>query len=566
MRILIQASLLVFIPFLGISQQFFQQEDNLSINGQYGVDIFFGGGAVSFADFNGDGLDDLTFGTQTGWDLAFFLNKGDHFEKLVPPPIDYTYETKQVLWIDYDNDGDKDFFATSIDGPNRMYRNNGNFTFLEVTAAIGLPTDVHMSHGANFSDINKDGFLDVYICNSDHQTNGYSNFMYIWDQSSNQYIDYTIASGTGNGVRQSFCSGFFDMDMDGDLDLYVINDHYFFENSLYMNLGAGNFVDVSVPSGTNASIDAMNAGIGDYDNDADFDIFITNDTQAILYQNNGDNTFTDVAASANTLINQWSWSANWIDYDNDRDLDLYVSTEEDVKPNPFLVNLGNGTFVEPLASSGGLAGNDIIQCFSNARGDFNNDGKSDLMISPQWPGPFRLMCNHEETTNNFIKLDLEGVNSSKDAYGALIELYVNNSKRIYHKHSAIGYQCQNSDVLTLGIGAATAIDSIVIKWPFGNNEDVIYNSSVLINGTNLIRENAGVYSSYYNPLCLPVHDVMVDPVPSQTYGSSLITECNSLVIDGSNVLFQSQNEVLLTDGFEVEQGAMFEAEIEDCGN
>ncbi len=549
-----------------LGQSFTQQQSILGVNGMYGMDMFFGGGAISFADFNGDGLDDLTFGTESGADIIFFENKGDHFEKLEPAPINYTYETKQVLWVDYDNDGDKDFFATSIDGPNLLFRNNGNMDFTDVTVLMNLPTSVHMSQGANFGDINKDGYLDLYICNSDHQTNGFTNWMYIFDPSLGIYVDHTVASGTGNGVRQTFCSAFFDMDLDGDLDLYVINDHYTFENSMYMNQGNGTFIDVSVPSGTNVIMDSMNAGIGDYNNDGYLDIFITNNTQSVLYHNNGDMTFTDTASFANVLVDQWAWGANWIDFDNDRDQDLYVSTEYNVLPNPFYVNNNDGTFSEPMSNLGGITNNDIIQAFSNARGDFNNDGKMDLAMNPQYPENFRLYCNHEENENNFIKFSLQGTQSNRDAYGAMIELYADGIKTIEQTHSAIAYQCQNSDYIVMGLGTATSIDSLVIKWPYSDNKDVIYNDDIVVNGFHAIVENAGVVSAGPNPICINSHDVVISPIPSQTYGGSIITESSSRIGTGVNVVFQSEEEVILHPGFNVKMGASFLAEIKVCGN
>ena len=274
---------ILFLSQLTYGQLYFQQESNLGITGFFGQDIWFGGGGVSFADFNEDGLDDLTFGTEAGQNIKFYENKGDHFEEVIPAYVTNTFENRQLVWVDYDNDGDKDFFACATDGPNRLYENNGAMNFTDVTATVGLPIETKFTSGATFADIDEDGYLDLYISQF-VLPNGDDNEMWRWNPNINQYEDYTVVSGTGNGSRTSYCASFFDYDNDDDLDLYVINDSYSHENSLYMNLGNGIFVDVSVPSQTNVAIEAMNAGIGDFDNDHDFDIYITETENAVYYK------------------------------------------------------------------------------------------------------------------------------------------------------------------------------------------------------------------------------------------------------------------------------------------
>jgi len=351
------------------AQIFYRQEANLGIVGNFGADIWFGGGGVSFTDFNQDGLDDLTFGTEAGQNIRFFENKGDHFEEIMPFMISNTYENRQIVWVDYDNDGDKDFFACATDGPNLLYENNGNMQFTDVTAAKGLPVVTKFTSGASFADIDEDGYLDLYISQFE-LPNGGVNEMWKWNPNMQQYVDFTASSGTDNGVRTTYCTSFFDFDNDDDLDMYVINDNLAHENSLYMNQGNGSFIDVSVPSLTNIAIEAMNAGIGDFDNDGDFDIYITDTENAVLFQNNGNSTFTDVTATRNVTATEWSWTGNFFDYDNDRDLDLYVSNEEPAT-NRFFVNDGTGTFTEPLGNSGGLTNSDNIPTYTNAIGDYN---------------------------------------------------------------------------------------------------------------------------------------------------------------------------------------------------
>ena len=548
------------------AQAFYPQELNLNLLGEFGETEFDGGGGISFVDFNQDGLDDLTFGTEKEKEIIFYENKGDHFELVDPPFVSVVEETKQLVWLDFDNDGDKDFFVSSYDGEFYLFENGGNMDFTDVTDSKGLTNSLADTYSANFADIDQDGWLDLYIGRYGEGIDGDTNTMYRYDPSIDKYINVTNQTGTSNGFRQTLATAFFDFDLDGDLDLYVSNDRIAFENSLYMNMGNLSFIDVSVPSLSNVTVDAMNAGVADFDDNGFLDIYITHTSTAVLLKNNGNNTFTDVASSSNTLLNQNAWGANFFDFDNDEDEDLYVCTNSGNLPNAFYVNEEDGTFSQPLFSSGGLAGMDTLNSFSNAIGDFNSDGRSDIAVSRDNNDQFSLFSNNEDTGNNFLKIKLEGSLSNKDAYGTLLEVWIDGNSKIYQTHSTIGFQSQNSDEIILGIGSNLSIDSLVVKWPYPNSVDTYLGSDLLTNGINQIFENNQNVTSYFSPLCLTSHSVSVDPVPSQTYGASQILNSSSSIINGSDVIFQSEQEITLEIDFEVELGAEFLAEINNCEN
>jgi len=268
MRALVICIISTFFGSLGYGQDFHPQEGNLNISGVYGIEMFHGGGGVSFVDWNNDGYDDISFATNDGQDPIFFENTGDGFDLVNPPFVSNNYEQKQILWIDYDNDGDKDLYISTYNGPNYLYQNDGNMNMTDVTAIVGLPTNAEETIGVTFADATFDGYLDFYQSNhGPNGSTGAANYFYIYDPNTGQYIDVTIQSGTGNGQRLSFCSTFFDFDRDGDLDLYVANDKPSQENSLYMSLGGASYVDVSIPSLSNVAINAMNTAVGDYNND-----------------------------------------------------------------------------------------------------------------------------------------------------------------------------------------------------------------------------------------------------------------------------------------------------------
>lgn len=568
---LLSALIFCFI-LLNISnaQEFYHQSVELDVEGTFGFPQWDGSGGISCVDFNQDGLDDLTFSTESGQAIIFLENKGDKFELVDPPFVDNLFESKQVLWIDFDGDGDKDLFVSTWDSYNYMYENDGNMNFTDVTSSINLPTTTKNTFGANVTDFNGDGLIELYISNYGFPS-AQSNEMYTYNATTHAFDDVTTSSNTGNGLRQSFCSAVFDFDQDGDLDFYIANDRPIFENTMYMNMGGLVFIDVSVPSNTNLAIDAMNAGVGDGDMDGDIDIYVTNGLSAggafaAYLENNGNSTFSEVAAVNGTIFNRLGWGGVFLDYDNDRDEDLYVSTSSG-EASALFVNDGAGNFTEPLLATNGLDSRDTISTFSNAYGDFNNDGLYDIALGHGFvTDDFSLYYNHEKNDNNYFKLDLEGTDSNIDAYGTRIQTWINGVPTISMKHSTVGFLGQHSDLINIGIGTAAAVDSLVISWPFLGNKETIMGVDLLINGTNHILENSGVVGTYHNPVCMMFHSIAVNPIASQNYGASIDLDSHSKVLSGSEVLFEAENEITLDIDFEVEAGASFEAQIDECGN
>jgi hypothetical protein len=459
------------------------------IDGAYGQAAWKGGGGASFVDFDGDGYDDLSFCTEAGQNVMFYTNDGDGtFTELSTPLVTNTDESKQILWVDYDNDGDKDIFISCYEAPNRLYQNDGNLNFTDVTSMLGLPLNNQPTFGASFGDIDMDGYLDLYITNYGGASSAAVNFMYK-NNGGNSFTDITTSSGTSNGLRQSLCSSFFDYDLDGDLDLYVINDRQVFADALYQNDGTGVFTDVSASTNTQNFQNSYGVGIGDLDQNGYMDIFVSNNSSSRLLMNDN-GSFTNEAPNRGATINRFSWGGSFFDYDNDRDLDLYVSTthNDPNKPNAFLENDGQGFFTEPLEFTGGLAGIDIYSSFANIIGDIDNDGNLDIVTSNDEGNEFKVLRNCEDNGNNYIGLSLEGVDANKDAYGSLVQVYSGEEVLVFQKMNAISYLGQHSDVIHVGLGGHSNIDSLVINWPKENSTTTLYNGDLIINTVNHIIE------------------------------------------------------------------------------
>ncbi len=477
------------IATIGFAQLSFQNSAaSLGVDVSYGTTSIFGGG-VSFCDFDGDGWDDITYSTMIGEEVRFFKNNNGTFMQ-VDLGINHTYRVKQVIWIDYDSDGDKDFLATSISGFNKFYRNDGNMTFTDITNTCGLFTDNKRTYGASFGDIDKDGDLDVFISNRDDITENQYSYLYLNDNGT--FVDITESAGLSLENQLSFCSAFFDYDNDGDQDIYIANDKFANINRLYRNNGDLTFTDVSVSSGTGISIDAMSTTIGDYNNDGWFDIYVSNSPGGNYHlKNNGDGTFTNVASSVGTSFFSIGWGAVFLDADNDADLDLYVSSSETGSianrlAAAFYENQGDDTYLIPDAI--GFADDERIS-YCNAIGDINNDGFPDIIVMNETDNNF-LWENTTTNSNSWLKVKLQGVTSNRDGIGSKIEVLAGGKTQYRYTLSGEGYLSQNSNSEFFGLKDATTIESIKITWLSGI-VDVLTNVSVnqaitIIEGENIL--------------------------------------------------------------------------------
>lgn len=480
---------LVFLFFYKSNGQTFQEiSQNLNITVFNGYDPLSSGG-VSFADFDMDGWDDLTFATGNGKPLQFYRNNQDG--TFSPQVININEENKArgILWADFDNDGDRDLLVCNEGTSNHLYENTGNLNLINITEDAGLPTNlVDNTFGASFCDINNDGYLDIYIMN---RTGQYANQMFL-NNKNKTFTNVSFSAGTHDSLRLSFASSFFDMNMDGWQDFHISQDKLYMRNSTYKNNKDGTFSDVSVSSNSNAYVEAMAATVGDYDMDGDQDIYITNTNTKdgnVLYRNNGDETFTDVAVDKQVHIFSTSWGANFLDYDNDLDEDLFVCLSDSFnKYNRLFQNDGSGNFTDIYAGTSGMP-NDTVPCFSTAYGDYNNDGKLDIVAHSTTPYHARFWKNNINNNNNWLKVQLEGTTSNRDGVGALLEMYVNGQKIIRYVHCGDGYLSQNSFTKHFGLGTYTKADSLIIKW-LGGNIDKLYN--VAANQTVQIQEGSTV--------------------------------------------------------------------------
>ena len=429
------------------------------------------GNGISFYDFDNDGWDDITLNTESGQSIRFFKNVNGSFQELTLSIPEINYQTKQLNWVDFDNDSDKDLFITSDTDGNKLFENIGSLVFQDITLTSGMATENMYSYGASWGDYNNDGFLDVFISN---RINTIANKLYK-NNGDGTFTDVSNQAGIQTLAVASFCAAFIDINNDGFQDIYVSNDKPFNPNVLYKNNGDGTFTDISASSGTDVGIDAMTVTVGDFNNDSWFDIYITNNPDGnVLFKNNGDETFTDIAISSGTIFNSVSWGASFFDADNDMDIDLYVCGMFDVNENTFLRgafydNNDDETF---SLSNSSFPGDDRVS-FSSAIGDVDNDGLPELAVTNNNDENLFLWKNNTTTSNNWLKINLEGTSSNKDGIGSVIEISINGDKFYRYTHCGEGYLSQNSGTEIFGLGSNVLIDYVKVKWLSGL-EDVIF--------------------------------------------------------------------------------------------
>ena len=430
-------------------------------------------------DYDNDGcwLDIFVVG-DGGLPNALYHNNGDgtFTDVAAKAGVADTPRGRGCVWFDYNNDGWRDLYVTCA-GPNYLYHNNGDGTFTDVTRQAGVGDEKHGT-GPVIADYDHDGWLDIYIANWGRAPSllnpnpaPKTNVLYR-NRGDGTFEEVTQAAGVADdGI--AWGAIFFDYDNDTWADLFVANDHG--PDKLYRNRGDGTFQDVSEQSGIVTQINgkptgAMGLCVGDYDNDADLDFFITNYDADLLWRNNGDGTFTNVAEAVGVANEGVGWYASFVDYDNDGFRDLYVvngDVDNSQKTNRNrLYHNQNGQFVDRADALNVTV--DAVARGATA-GDFDNDGDVDFYVVNNTSNT--LLQNdvnpNTKSDRTWTKFRLRGTKSNRDGIGTRVTVVTDNLVQTQELICGTGFLGGDSLELEFGLSSAYQIDSVTLEWPSG---------------------------------------------------------------------------------------------------
>ena len=457
---------------------------------------------ASWADYDNDGYLDLLLGGNTA---KLYRNNGNGTFKDVTKKTGISSgPTIMGVLGDYDNDGCPDLYLTAY-GPltDRLYHNNCNGTFTDITQKAGIKKESYNGFGAAWADYDNDGYLDLYVAN--YGTHLFSETKYISEPNilyhnnrNGTFTDVIQKSGV-SGVnecelvsnyiprnatiigphKESFQPIWFDYNNDGKIDLFIATDRGV--SPLYKNNGNGTFSETTSKAGLCRLGTGMGVTVGDYNDDGSLDIYVTNFGANYLWRNNGNGTFSELAAEtqmADPL--SISWGAGFFDYDNDSNLDLYVvngavpyvdgKNEGEfgkIKLDKLYRNQGDGTFLD-VAEQEGINGD--YSKGAAAFGDYNNDGFTDMIITTNYltenNSQVKLYKN-QGNKNHWLTIQLVGTKSNRDSVGARIRLTASGKTQIREVISGSSFISQNSLWQTFGLGKSKVVDKIEIRWPSG---------------------------------------------------------------------------------------------------
>ncbi len=491
------------------------------------------GAATAAADYNNDGHIDI-FVSSSGRNTPchLFHNNGDGTFTDVAQAAglaDLNTEggVMDAVWGDFDNDGWPDLYVVKWSAPNRLFHNNHDGTFTDVTESSGTGL-VANGNAAIWFDYDGDGRLDLYIGNYfrpydlwhltttkimhddfENARNGGPNVLY-HNNGDGTFTNVAHELGvddTGWTLDVGAC----DLFNTGHMDLYLAND--FGQDIIYKNNGDGTFTNVTKSALPIDTRKGMSVDFADLDGDGYPDIYVSDVTRQgylvegnFLWHNNRDGTFTDVAPASNAADGGWSWGAKFVDLDNDGEMEIvvlngfvsagkgdywyYLGTMattpgiivDDAHNWPAIGDMSisgyeksrlfakQGDHYVDIATEAGL--DDLYDGRGLCIADFDNDGLPELFVANQG-APFLVYKNDPVVRNHWIGLHLIGTGkSNRDAIGARVTLTAGGRSYVKWVDPGSGFASQSDRRLIFGLGSQHAITSIDVLWPDGHKEHI----------------------------------------------------------------------------------------------
>lgn len=526
------------------------------------------GGGATFIDYNGDGWLDIVM---TGGDVndRLYLNRRDGtFEDhsfVFPHNEAKNVNTSGVICGDINNDGCEDLFFTtfSSDAENILLQNNCDGTYTNISKQAGI-NHQRPSIGAAFFDFDLDGLLDIYVIN-------YIDSLIFEKDSNNVVIGFDhlcsphlLYHNLGKSVFEEVAD---QLDVAGsgcalavapihftnrERGVYIANDFgEFIKPNEYFQYDetSQSFIEVSAEKGVDIALYGMGVAVGDFDQDLDFDLYITNMGQNAFLVNNGghfedralqynvDNTFSDSEHFST------GWGTFFYDYNNDSHMDLFVANGF-VPAAPFLPNAlidpcilyenRNGRFFD-VTSEQNI---DVPQINRGCiYGDFDNDGDLDLVVTntifggdPDEFSTFKVLENNLDDENHYLDISLKGVSNNRNGFGANIYVAYEGKSYVQHLLSGGTHASQSSQIIHFGLGKQELIDSIWIVWPNGLR-DTYYDTPV--DQHLLIQEGRSKFDILG---CMDETDPLYNPLATLSSGCARGSSTSVLEKDETDVV------------------------------
>ncbi len=479
------------------------------------------GSGCAFLDYDGDGWQDILLINGMDWPghrnqkstLALYRNNrnGTFTEVTHSAGLDGAEMYGMGVAVgDYNNDGFPDILVTCV-GQNRLFRNTGKGTFVDVTRSSGLGGRTGFSTSALWFDYDRDGRLDLFVCNYVKWSPEHDVFCSLdgkqksyctpeayrgetcWlfhNRGDGTFEDVTATSGIFDSSSKSLGVALLDYDQDGWPDLIVANDTQ--PNKLYRNNRNGTFKEVGVDAGIAFSTDGkaragMGVDVADFSNSGTAGIAITNfDNEMLgLFRASGKGTYEDVAIQVGVgapTKPMLGFGCAFADLDLDGALDLALAnghiddTVRNIRgnvgyaqPPQLFLNQGKGTFRDVTLDMGPDFSKPKVGR-GLAYGDFDRDGDLDLLLTTN-NGPAYLFRNDQQSGNRSIRFQLVGTKSNRDAIGATVRIESGGVSQSRMVKSGSSYLSQSELPLTFGLGNRDQVERVVIQWPSGRTEE-----------------------------------------------------------------------------------------------